>query len=71
MGNAENLDGDAIATIDAVIEFYGNKSSTYLSSLTHQEEPWKNARHGLLSGQFGDEVITHAAMAEYYGSLVE
>ena len=71
MGDQARLDHDAIETIDAVIDFYGHRSSTYLSRLTHMEDPWKNARHGLLTGQFGDEVITHAAMAEYYGGLVE
>ena len=69
-GNRTKLDQDAIDTIDAVIKFYGSKSSTYLSSLTHREAPWKDARGDLLPGQIGCEEITHAAMAEYYGGLV-
>ena len=69
-GDKTKLDQDAIDTVDAVIDFYGPKSSTYLSSLTHREDPWKNARGDLLPGQIGFEEITHAAMAEYYGSLV-
>ena len=70
-GNQARLDNDAIETIDAVLDFYGHKSSTYLSSLTHREDPWKNARGDRLPGQFGNETITDAAMAEYYGGLVE
>jgi len=70
-GDPQALDRDAAETIDAVIDFYGRKSSTWLSSLTHQEDPWKDARGDLLPGQPGHETITHAAMAEYYGGLVK
>ena len=56
-------------TIDKVLEFYGDKSSQWLSDLTHKEDPWLNARKGLALGQRGNEEITQAAMAEYYGSL--
>lgn len=69
-GNPRNLDPDAVETIDAVVDFYGDRTSAYLSSLTHREDPWKNARGGLLPGQRGDNVITPASMAEYYSSLV-
>jgi len=57
-------------TVDAVIRYYGKKSSHWLSELTHQEDPWRNARIGLAPGQRGSRQITNAAMAEYYGSLV-
>lgn len=56
-------------TIDAVIEGYGDKTSQWLSDLTHQEAPWQDARKNLRDGERGNAVITHAAMAEYYGSL--
>lgn len=56
-------------TIDKVLGFYGDKSSQWLSDLTHKEDPWLNARKGLAIGQRGNEEITQAAMAEYYGSL--
>ena len=69
-GDASRLDQDAIETAEAVIEFYGPKSSTWLSSLTHREDPWKDARGDLLPGQIGRNEISQAAMAEYYGSLV-
>ena len=69
-GDPKVLDKDATDTINAVIEFYGTKSSTWLSSLTHREDPWKNARGDLLPGQIGNKEITTAAMSEYYHSLV-
>ncbi|MFN7922844.1 MAG: DUF4065 domain-containing protein [Bryobacteraceae bacterium] len=56
-------------TVDAVLKFYGNRPGQWLSDLTHQEDPWKNARVGLQPGDHGYREITHAAMAEYYGSL--
>lgn len=68
-GNPSILDSLETETIDKVLEFYGDKSSQWLSDLTHKEYPWLNAREGLNPGERGSNVITHAAMAEYYGSL--
>jgi uncharacterized phage-associated protein len=69
-------DGDATAlsltekeTVDAVLKFYGDKSSQWLSDLTHQEDPWKNARAGLNAGDRSSCLISHASMAEYYSSV--
>ncbi len=56
-------------TIDHVLDFYGEKSAQWLSDLTHAEGPWGEARKGLASHQRGSAEISHAAMAEYYGSL--
>ena len=69
-GDRERLDKDAKETIDAILRFYGHRTSAALISLTHQEDPWKYARRGLLPGQRSNNVITHAAMAEYYSGLV-
>lgn len=68
-GDKVNLTQDERDTIDAVLEFYGNKRSQWLSDLTHQENPWKDARIGIAPGERGSNVITHAVLAEYYGSL--
>lgn len=57
-------------TIDSVLTKYGNKSSQWLSELTHREKPWINARRGLGPLDLGTHEITQAAMAEYYNSLV-
>lgn len=53
----------------AVLRHYGDKEAYWLSELTHNEDPWKNARHDIEPGVRSNRVITHAAMAEYYGSL--
>lgn len=56
-------------TVDAIIDYYGRKSSHWLSDLTHREPPWKDARKGVAPAARCHRVITHAAMAEYYDGL--
>lgn len=67
--NAQDFSSDQLETIGAVLEYYGDKSASWLSDLTHRERPWKEARVGLSDGQRGNQEITHAAMAEYYSGL--
>ncbi len=69
-GNPALLDEAAKETIDAVVQFYGKKTSQWLSDLTHREAPWRDARKGILDGARSNEPITLESMAEYYGSLV-
>jgi len=57
-------------TVEAVLDYYGPRSSQWLSELTHRETPWVEARGDLAPGERGNSVISHASMAEYYGSLV-
>lgn len=68
-GDSDNLTAVQRETVDAVLAFYGDKSSQWLSELTHFEQPWKEARRGLAPTDRGGNEITHAAMAEYYSSL--
>lgn len=68
-GDPSSLDDTAKETIDAVLMYYGNKSSQWLSDLTHNEDPWKLARANIPPGERGQIEITHASMAEYYQSL--
>lgn|SRR5487761_288346 len=68
-GNPEALSAVERETVDAVLGFYGDKSSQWLSDLTHQEKPWQDAREGYGPGEFCDHEITQSAMAEYYSGL--
>ena len=68
-GDPSNLDETALETIDVVLDYYGDKPAQWLSDLTHSETPWADAREGLEPGARSGRPITHAAMAEYYGSL--
>ncbi len=69
--NPENLDQDAVETITAVLDYYGDKSSQWLSDLTHMEEPWRLARTDIPDGERGDTVISTASIAEYFTSLMD
>ena len=68
-GNPDALKKKQRATVEAVLAFYADRPSQVLSNLTHSEAPWLNAREGLAIGERGNNVISHAAMAEYYSSL--
>jgi uncharacterized phage-associated protein len=69
VGDRSALTSEERETVKAILRYYGRKSSQWLSDLTHAEKPWKEARKGLAPGERGCTPITHAAMAEYYGSL--
>lgn len=68
-GDPDALDETGIETIDAVLDFYGDKSGRYLSDLTHMERPWIEARGATPSGMPSQAVISREVMAEYYGAL--
>lgn len=59
-------------TIDNVLSFYGNRTAQWLSDLSHLEVPWLEARSraNAEQGALCREVITTAAMAEYYSGLM-
>ena len=69
LGKASALTEKQQSTVDAVLRFYGDKPSQWLSDLTHMEAPWREARRGVPDGERGHAVISHAALAEYYGGL--
>ena len=68
-GNRRRLKQTQKETIDSVLDYYGKKSSQWLSNLTHAEWPWRKARKGLPVGVRGHREITHDVMMEYYISL--
>lgn len=70
-GNPALLDDEQKATINSVLEYYGDKKAGWLIELTHLEDPWKNTRAGVPIGQRSDRVISHSEMAEYYSGLIE
>ena len=70
-GDARRLTSGERATIDIVLDFYGDKSAQWLSDLTHREQPWLAARRGLPDGERGEREITLSSLEEYYGSLPE
>ena len=69
LGSADKLSPDEVDTVMAVLNYYGKKSSQYLSDLTHMEDPWLLAREGIADDRRSNQEITLESMAEYYGSL--
>ncbi len=69
IGNPRLLDQEQQDTVDAVLDYYGDKSAQWLIELTHMEDPWNQAREGLSPLERGNKVIPLDAMAVYYSSL--
>lgn len=68
-GSSSELNADQKETVLAVLDYYGDKDVQWLSQLTHMEEPWKEARHGLPAGAKSNQTISKESMAMYYGGL--
>ena len=68
-GNVNTLTPNQKDSIDKVLEALQDKSGQWLSELTHMESPWKDARGNLKSTENSDNIISLAAMHEYYSSL--
>lgn len=69
IGNSKGLNDRQKDTINSVLEYYGNRSARWLSSLAHLEDPWKKARKGMNPRERGNSVISLESMAEYYSSI--
>ena len=69
-GNENNLTKHQKNSINIVLKDYGDKSTQWLCDLSHLEDPWKEARKGLLPAERGNHEITLAAIAEYYSSIL-
>jgi uncharacterized phage-associated protein len=69
IGNPRLLDQEQRDTVDAVLDYYGDKSAQWLINLTQMEEPWIETRKGLPIQQRGNRAIPLDVMADYYSSL--
>lgn len=56
--------------VDAVFDKYGQITSLQLELLTHQEDPWIEARKGLSPVENGNRVISEESMRTFYGKAV-
>ncbi|TRZ78475.1 DUF4065 domain-containing protein [bacterium] len=57
--------------LDEVWKVYGKYDATYLEILSHNEEPWQNARSGCVAYDASDAIISKEEMKEYYGRKVK
>lgn len=70
-GNPGLLSPSQKDTVDAVLDFYGNRPAQWLIDLSHSEAPWKTARKGMPETARGTRNISLESMAEYYSSLAD
>ena len=70
IGNPRLLNAIQQETVDAVLEYYGDKSAQWLIELTHIEDPWVQARRGLPKLERGNRVILLDTIADYYSALL-
>lgn len=68
-GDPGRVPAESAAVMDAVLDYYGDKTGFWLSELAHREAPWRDAREGVPETAPSNVEITEAAMAAYYGSL--
>lgn len=68
-GDASNLRKPETQTIDAVLDAYGKFNGQQLSALSHQEDPWIEAREGLSQTQSSSAPISLDRMQQYYSAV--
>lgn len=68
-GKPKKLTEDSIDTIESVLRVYGDKTAQWLSNLTHEEDPWIEARGDLKPMERSNNVIKKGSIHEYYSGL--
>ena len=71
IGVPAKLSAEQKETINAVLNFYGNKTGQQLVEITHLEDPWKIARTGMSYDERGERIISLESMMEYYTSIAD
>jgi uncharacterized phage-associated protein len=61
----------SIEILDEVWRVYGKYDANYLEVLTHQEEPWINARDALEFEQSSSNEISHESMKTFYSQKLK
>ena len=67
--NACALSDDEESIIRLVANTFGKYSALTLSSITHKELPWKNARIGYEDGEWSNESINKQTMETYFADV--
>jgi uncharacterized phage-associated protein len=68
-GDASRLSDDQKDAVSRVLKYYGDKDPQWLSSLTHMESPWQEARVGYANGDRCENIVTKESMLAYYSGL--
>ena len=62
----EPLSEDESGVVDAVLRFYGPMSGWELAKLSHDEDPWREARGDVPEEERCENEVTVASMRRYY-----
>jgi uncharacterized phage-associated protein len=54
--------------LEDVMDTYGVMTAYQLEILTHEEDPWKNARFGVAADEPSNALISQDAMKKFYRS---
>lgn len=65
------LTKDELEVLEEVLRVYGKFDANYLENLTHNEEPWLNARQDVNDFDPSMNVISKESMKQYYKKLQE
>ncbi|MBW8017971.1 MAG: DUF4065 domain-containing protein [Planctomycetes bacterium] len=68
-GSGARLTEEEKETIDAILASYGQLSGRRLSLITHNEDPWKDAREGLAPTERSTKQIKPGDMRAFYAWL--
>ncbi len=62
----EGLDEAKVEFITMIVQSYGRFDGASLSTMTHREDPWVNARGGIPDTEGSNAVVTKASMEAYF-----
>ncbi len=68
---SDKLSKDLKLHIDTILESYARYSANQLEIMTHEEDPWIEARRGYLPNQRCENVIGEDSMQVYYSSRLK
>src|SRR6056297_940953 len=66
-----NLSEDEKELLDHIVLYFGCYSGKVLEKMTHSEEPWRVARHGLMGWEISDKPIEKDEIGSYFASVKE
>ena len=62
----DELDEDALAVLNYVIDNFSKYDAKYLEKLSHEQEPWILSRNGLDPDEKSDKTISKESIANYF-----
>lgn len=61
-----DFDKEVVEVLEQVLEAYGNVSSKTLEQMTHQDQPWKEARGSLSPEARCTNIMSKEKMKDYF-----